>query len=348
MRIAPEPPAVNCLKIFILAPAFLITIFPNMGRTVREIRGLPAPFVSFEERVVPLPPEGWHRLDNEYFKIVFLTETALEYQINNRPGESHLEPGDALIVPCACAQHYRSPKNWSEANYVAAVIRLDPKLMVPYEKAVDTADPGVAEQETGRSLRRFIRSHFGRLRHINKATEGEIRVYLRRLTEEAEMRRIGYRFRAMALCQEILTALARRLENERTKDSAETFSGLSHAEMLVEQVRHYLDDNSKLHLTMADIARSIGRSEAYLATVFNKVTGNTVFGELKTIRIDKAKQLLLSSEMDAKEIARRTGFANPSHFNRNFRKAVGMTPLQYRIWINRQPRFARTGLEEGT
>lgn len=296
---------------------------------------------------MPFPPQGWHRLDNEHFKIVFLIETALEYQINNRPGESHLEPGDALIVPCACTQHYRSPKIWSEANYVAVVIRLDPKLMVPYEKAVDTADTGAVAQNTGRSLRRFIRSHFGRLRHIKKATEGEMRVYLRQLTEEAEMLRLGYRFRAAALCQEILTALARRLEKERTKDPAETFSGLSHAEMLVEQVRHYLDDNSKLHLTMADIAKSIGRSEAYLATVFNKVTGNTVFGELKTIRIDKAKQLLLSSEMDAKEIARRTGFANPSHFNRNFRETVGMTPLQYRAWINRRARFSRTGLEEG-
>mgnify|MGYP006431297557 CR=1 FL=1 len=318
-----------------------------MGRTVREIRGLPAPFVRFEERVVPLPPEGWHRLNNEYFKIVFPTETTLEYRINDKAGERLLEPGDALIVPCACTQYYRSPKKWSDANYVASVIRLEPKLMVPYESAVETKNAGGCyDDNKGRSLRRFICCHFCHLLHVSEATTSEISMYLRRLIEEAETRRLGHRFRAAALCQEILIALARRLESERTKEAAESAIGLSHADMLIEQIRHYLDDNSSLHLTMADIARSVGRSEAYLATVFNKMTGNTVFSELKAIRLDKAKRLLLSSEMDAKEIARRTGFANPSHFNCNFRKAVGMTPLQYRAWINRRPRFARTGLDK--
>jgi AraC family transcriptional activator of pobA len=46
--------------------------------------------------------------------------------------------------------------------------------------------------------------------------------------------------------------------------------------------------------------------------------------------IKEAKNLLLSSENNVAEIAYDLGFESPSYFTRLFKKAVGMTPIQYR------------------
>lgn len=47
-------------------------------------------------------------------------------------------------------------------------------------------------------------------------------------------------------------------------------------------------------------------------------------------RIDRAKILLSVAKLSPAEVAYQVGFANQSHFTAQFRKAVGMTPKQFR------------------
>jgi len=47
-------------------------------------------------------------------------------------------------------------------------------------------------------------------------------------------------------------------------------------------------------------------------------------------RIERAKLLLLESDMSLAEIAGRAGFANQSHFTATFRRAISFTPKSYR------------------
>ena len=47
-------------------------------------------------------------------------------------------------------------------------------------------------------------------------------------------------------------------------------------------------------------------------------------------RLNKAKELLLSSNMPICEIAEKSGFSDASYFSRSFKKSVGLTPKQYR------------------
>ena len=51
---------------------------------------------------------------------------------------------------------------------------------------------------------------------------------------------------------------------------------------------------------------------------------------LTQIRISKAKELLAITKESVKNIAFRTGFSDPAYFTWAFRKAEGVTPLQYR------------------
>jgi AraC family transcriptional regulator len=46
--------------------------------------------------------------------------------------------------------------------------------------------------------------------------------------------------------------------------------------------------------------------------------------------IERAKMLLVVTRLSVAEVAYQTGFSNQSHFTAQFRKAIGMTPKQFR------------------
>jgi len=48
------------------------------------------------------------------------------------------------------------------------------------------------------------------------------------------------------------------------------------------------------------------------------------------VRMNKAKELLLHSDLPIADIAERTGFTNSSYFYRTFKRCNGVTPNEYR------------------
>ena len=62
-----------------------------------------------------------------------------------------------------------------------------------------------------------------------------------------------------------------------------------------------------------------------------KEKSGMTFGELvKNVRLKKAKTLLKTSSMTVESIALSVGYQNVEHFNRLFKKAFNMTPVQFR------------------
>ena len=84
------------------------------------------------------------------------------------------------------------------------------------------------------------------------------------------------------------------------------------------------------------ISSKLNMNFDYLNRVFKKQTGFTIFGYLNTIRINKAKELLLAGTMKAYEIARMVGFNDEYHFSKAFKKSVGQTPTQFVQHTNKQ------------
>ena len=67
-----------------------------------------------------------------------------------------------------------------------------------------------------------------------------------------------------------------------------------------------------------------------LAKYIKEKSGMT-FGELvKNVRLKKAKTLLKTSSMTVESIALSVGYQKVEHFNRLFKKAFNMTPVQFR------------------
>ena len=67
-------------------------------------------------------------------------------------------------------------------------------------------------------------------------------------------------------------------------------------------------------------------SPGYLSTVFKEETGMTLNRFIRVVRMNKAKELLETTNMKITGIAKEIGFSNSSYFCRSFREFFGDTP----------------------
>lgn len=107
----------------------------------------------------------------------------------------------------------------------------------------------------------------------------------------------------------------------------------------IENVTELIDSRLTEHLRVAEIADACHMSYSGFAAKFRAQYGMSCKDYIERMRIFKAEDYLLFTDLDLTEISRKTGYADCSHFIRSFRRYRGMTPKQFRMrqWTN-QPR----------
>ncbi|WP_238654024.1 response regulator transcription factor [Paenibacillus piscarius] len=87
-------------------------------------------------------------------------------------------------------------------------------------------------------------------------------------------------------------------------------------------------DRSDFNLTM--VSNHVSFNYSYFSSAFKEYTGMSFIQYIKKLRLAKAKELLKDSNDKVYEISAKVGFENPKHFNKLFREAEGISPLEYR------------------
>ena len=72
-----------------------------------------------------------------------------------------------------------------------------------------------------------------------------------------------------------------------------------------------------------------GIGETYYRNIFIAVFNMPPAKYIQSYRIDKAKELLVSTTLSLEEIATKVGFANSSYLCKVFKSTTGMTPLAF-------------------
>lgn len=98
----------------------------------------------------------------------------------------------------------------------------------------------------------------------------------------------------------------------------------------IEDTISYMNEHYMVQLTLPMLAKRSGMSEGHFTVLFKKYTGTTMTNYLRSLRIEKAKQLFLHTELSAKEIAQKAGFADYFYFSRMFKKEVGCSPVAFK------------------
>ena len=98
----------------------------------------------------------------------------------------------------------------------------------------------------------------------------------------------------------------------------------------LKQIQDYIEDHLAEDLSIATLAALIPMSQFHFARAFKAAVGESPHRYLMQQRIDRAKMLLSATKLAVVDIAYQTGFADQSHFTVQFRKAIGLTPKQFR------------------
>jgi AraC-like DNA-binding protein len=110
---------------------------------------------------------------------------------------------------------------------------------------------------------------------------------------------------------------------------------------LIRCAKEFLEAQLATRIRLADVARTVGASPAYLTHVFRRAEGAALHQYVTQLRLARALAELPHTD-DLTTLALDIGFSSHSHFSAAFRRAFGMTPSQFRDTSRkRRPRSLR-------
>ena len=90
------------------------------------------------------------------------------------------------------------------------------------------------------------------------------------------------------------------------------------------------DNFTNPELMLKTVADYVGFSEKYFSTRFTKECGCTFINYLNDLRIKRAQELLVQTDMKIYEISEAVGYSSVEHFNHMFKKKLCISPKDYR------------------
>ncbi len=130
---------------------------------------------------------------------------------------------------------------------------------------------------------------------------------------------------AKACLCELLTSLLRYRAQEAEHDGTPD-EGMER----IHRVTGYLYEHLGEEITLPHLAAHFAVSPSHLSRTFKQVTGFGLREYLVNLRIQRACELLLSTTLSITDIADKCGFNDSNYFGDAFRKAIGVSPRDYR------------------
>lgn len=164
-------------------------------------------------------------------------------------------------------------------------------------------------------------------RHAN------IRKYLARISWEISRRQTGFRSRIGSY----LFLLAGELIAFPFYNKADLDNAISDEDLnRLQRITNYIEQHLHRKLTLQEIGEEEHLSYYYLSHFIKDKMGISFQEYLKKTRMQRAVELLLSSEKSIAEIATETGFTSAAAFHISFKKEFQVPPGEYRNLINHQ------------
>ena len=119
--------------------------------------------------------------------------------------------------------------------------------------------------------------------------------------------------------QDVITPYIHRLEGRKNLE----------LKRIIEKVLSVLKENYMNDISLESCADDVGTNPYTLSKAFKQIVGINFIDYLTQLRMEKAKELLIHSDMKINDIAERVGYRH-SYFNRIFKKQIGIPPSQFR------------------
>jgi len=103
---------------------------------------------------------------------------------------------------------------------------------------------------------------------------------------------------------------------------------------IISEMKAYIAENYQDGITLSELARKFNLSAGHLSNLFHEESGESFSDYLNMIRLNKAKELLKTTDDKIYQIADQLGFNDAYYFSSWFKKMVGASPTTYRDNIN--------------
>lgn len=142
---------------------------------------------------------------------------------------------------------------------------------------------------------------------------------------------------------ELLTKLVNDLRQEQQQkealssiDALKGFSAAGGEEGLTGTLVKAIEDNySDADFSLNRLASQVNLSAGYLSTIFKRLFGIPFQDYLVSVRLERSKILLLTTDLKNYEIAERVGFEDANYFSTSFKRKYGSPPSRYREAVAR-------------
>ncbi|HEX8824910.1 MAG TPA: AraC family transcriptional regulator [Archangium sp.] len=225
-------------------------------------------------------------------------------------GQQVLNAGDVHLIPPGDphgTSHFEDVEGW--------VLAFHPEAFPS-----DEAWGGERGLKLGPLLR--VRSGCHPVLKPSAAQRKRLEGWMKLLEEELHQEERGQQEACAALLRLILV----ELERIATPPLVPEPPGSSLARQALTHIEaHYLEP-----LSLASVARALERSSPHVASVVRQETGRTVGEWILEYRMAEARRRLRGTDERVDIIAERVGYADATHFIRQFRRLHGVTPAAWR------------------
>ncbi len=123
---------------------------------------------------------------------------------------------------------------------------------------------------------------------------------------------------------------AEGLLTEALSARKDTAGEMKYSHVISRAERYVAENFCDPNISLISTARYVGMSAAHFSTVFSQAVGRSFISYLTAMRIERAKELLRTTNMRLSDIAMEVGYNEPNYFSHVFRKVEGMTPKECR------------------
>jgi len=187
-------------------------------------------------------------------------------------------------------------------------------------------DPSFEKARQYKSIKEHITNDYQYIKIINNTRISQV---MERIVDELDQKKEQHDLLIKLYFSELFILITRHI-NELFK--ATELSDNLHVKLALHITnQHYLDPKLSIH----SIAEQCEVSERYLRRVFLENVGINLKDYQTSLRINKAKEMLLSPLISTAGIGYEVGYSSPQYFNRMFKKQTGLTPVEYRNMLQK-------------
>lgn len=146
-----------------------------------------------------------------------------------------------------------------------------------------------------------------------------------RMVQEYTMKRPFWEQSCAAYLYELLCIVARK---KNLRSSNIDYSGEHRINAACRKIYENLDDPPSVSELAAACCLSVSR----FSHLFRQVTGKSPLEFTKSMQLERARELLSSTDLSIREISEMLHFSDQNYFSRVFKRGMGMSPSEWRKW----------------